>query len=34
MKTNTPGDKMLRGIDGLHEDFMEFDQETWEPHNN
>jgi hypothetical protein len=24
MKTNLPGDEMLKGIDGLHEDFMEF----------
>lgn len=27
MKTNDRGDEMLKGIDGLHEDFMEFDKE-------
>jgi hypothetical protein len=27
MKTDEHGDKMIRGIDGLHEDFMEFDKE-------
>ena len=27
MKTKEHGDEMIRGIDGLHEDFMEFDKE-------
>lgn len=27
MKTGENGDEMIRGIDGLHEDFMEFDDE-------
>ncbi|NML22350.1 hypothetical protein HHL16_15815 [Pseudoflavitalea sp. G-6-1-2] len=31
MKTNPETDEMLKGIDGLHEDFMEFDQEITPP---
>lgn len=33
MKTNPETDELLKGIDGLHEDFMEFDQEILPPNS-